>query len=57
MTLEMKMREAYDDGKEESRIEIALEMLKDSVPIDRIIRYAKLPKERIEELATQEGKQ
>ena len=57
MTLEMKMREAYDDGKEESRIEIALEMLKDSVPIDRIIRYTKLPKERIEELIAQEGKQ
>ncbi len=53
MTYEMKMREAHDDGKEENRVETALEMLKDSMSIDKIIKYTKLSKERIEELAAQ----
>ena len=42
MTYEMKMREAHDDGKEENRVETALEMLKDSMSIDKIIKYTKL---------------
>ena len=53
MTYEMKMREAHDDGKEENRVETALEMLKDNMSIDKIIKYTKLSKERIEELAAQ----
>ena len=53
MTYEMKMREAHDDGKEENRVETALEMLKDSMSIDKIVKYTKLSKERVEELASQ----
>ena len=53
MTYEMKMREAHDDGKEENRVETALEMLKDSMSIDKILKYTKLSKERVEELASQ----
>ena len=57
MTYEMKMREAHDDGieegKEENRVETALEMLNDSMSIDKIVKYTKLSKERIEELASQ----
>ena len=57
MTYEMKMREAHDDGRSEGRaegrIETALDMLRDNEPMEKIIKYSHLPKERILELAQQ----
>jgi len=55
MTYEMKMQEARNDGKEEGLIEsstqTALDMLRDNEPIEKIIKYSRLPLERIQELA------
>ena len=57
MTYEMKMREAHDDGRSEGRTEgrteTALDMLRDNEPLEKIIKYSHLPKERILELAQQ----
>lgn len=61
MTYEMKMREAHDDGRSEGRTEgitegrteTALDMLRDNEPMEKIIKYSHLPKERILELAKQ----
>ena len=65
MTYEMKMREAHDDGRSEGRTEgrvegltegrteTALDMLRDNEPMEKIIKYSHLPKERILELAQQ----
>ncbi len=55
MTYEMKMQEARNDGKEEGLIEsstqTALDMLRDNEPIEKIIKYSRLPLERIQKLA------
>ncbi len=39
--------EARDEGMREGKIEIAKEMLRDNEPIDKIMKYSKLPKEEI----------
>ena len=59
------MQKLQDEGREEGRREgrregryaastdTALEMLRDNEPMDKIIRYSRLSRERIEELALQ----
>jgi len=59
MTYEMKMREAHDDGRAEGRAEgerqtkenTALDMLRDNMDIQLIMKYTHLSAERIAELA------
>lgn len=53
MTIE-EIRKTYytEKGKEEGRIELAKEMLKDNEPLDKIIKYSKLTKEEIFDLAS-----
>ena len=50
MTLLERDREKIEEGREEERIEIAKEMLKDVVPIEKIIKYSKLSENEILEL-------
>lgn len=40
----------FEDGKKENSIEIAKEMLKEKMPIDMIMKFTKLTKEKIENL-------
>ena len=40
----------FEDGKKENLIEIAKEMLKEKMPIDMIMKFTKLTKEKIENL-------
>jgi len=47
MTLLERDREKIEEGREEERIEIAKEMLKDNEPLEKIIKYSKLTKEEI----------
>lgn len=42
-------------GMEKAKITTALEMLKDSEPIERIVRYSQLSAEKIRELAQANG--
>ena len=59
MTYEMKMQEAHDDGRAEGRAEgerknqeqTALDMLRDNMDIQLIMKYTHLSAERIAELA------
>ena len=63
MTYEMKMQEAHDDGHAEGRAEgraegerknqeqTALDMLRDNMDIQLIMKYTHLSAERIAELA------
>jgi hypothetical protein len=53
MTYEMKMREAHDDGKEEASVNTAIKMLRKNKPVEEIVEFTELTKERIEELASQ----
>ena len=53
MTYEMKMREAHDDGREEMAISMAIKMLRKNKPLEEIMEFTELTKERIEELAAQ----
>jgi hypothetical protein len=53
MTYEMKMREAHDDGREEMAISMAIKMLNKNKPLEEIMEFTELPKERIEKLAEQ----
>lgn len=57
MTLEMKMQEAHNDGREEGlqegRAQMALDMLRDKKPIEEIIKYSRLTPEQVQELAQQ----
>jgi hypothetical protein len=53
MTYEMKMREAHDDGKEEANVNTAIKMLRKNKPVEEIVEFTELTKERIEELASQ----
>ena len=41
----------YDNGKKEEKIEMAKEMLTDKADISKIIKYTKLTKEEINEVA------
>jgi hypothetical protein len=47
-----KIRELYykQEGREEGRIEMAIEMLKDGEPIEKIVKYSKLSENEILEL-------
>ena len=38
------------DAQNDARIEMALDMLRDGEPIEKIIKYCKLPKEKVLEL-------
>lgn len=59
MTYEMKMQEAHDDGRAEGRAEgerknqeqTALDMLRDNMDIQLIMKYTHLSADRIAELA------
>ncbi|WP_029542683.1 hypothetical protein [Selenomonas sp. AB3002] len=61
MTYEMKMREAHDDGmeegiekgKEEANVNTAIKMLRKNKPVEEIVEFTELTKERVEELASQ----
>ena len=53
MTYEMKMREAHDDGKEEANINTVIKMLRKNKPVEEIVEFTELTKERVEELASQ----
>ena len=57
MTFEMKMQEAHNDGREEGlqegRAQMALDMLRDKKPIEEIIKYSRLTPEQVQELAKQ----
>lgn len=53
MTYEMKMREAHDEGMDERSVQVAIDMLRDNEPIEKIIKYSHLPEARILELAQQ----
>jgi predicted transposase/invertase (TIGR01784 family) len=57
MTYEMKMREAHDngveEGKEEASVNTAIKMLRKNKPVEEIVEFTELTKERIEELASQ----
>ena len=63
MTYQMKIAEERDEaraegraeGRDEERTSTALEMLRDREPMEKIIRYSHLSRERIEELALQSG--
>ena len=47
----MKMREAHDDGQAAAYTSIALDMLRDNEPMEKIIKYSHLTEKRIMELA------
>jgi predicted transposase YdaD len=42
--------EGRAEGKEENRMETAIEMLKDGEPLEKIEKYSKLSREQIEKL-------
>ena len=45
-----KIEEGREEGREEERLEIAKEMIKDNEPIEKIMKYSKLTKQKILEL-------
>ena len=47
---------SYIQGGEDKAIEIALAMLADNEPIDKVVKYSKLPKEKILKLKTRATK-
>ena len=55
MTYEMKIREAEDYGRAECRsqmaVDMAIAMLQDNEPVEKIAKYSRLSLERIQELA------
>ena len=48
---------SYLQGGEDKAVEIALAMLSDNEPIDKVIRYSKLPKEKVLKLKAQATKE
>ena len=51
MTIAEKLiNEGMEKGKEEGREEVALQMLFENEPVERIARYTGLSRDRIEEL-------
>ena len=42
-----------NEGIDEANTRMAREMLRDNEPMDKIVKYSHLPRERIEELAQQ----
>ena len=53
MTYQMKIAEERDEAKNEERASTALDMLRENEPIEKIIKYSHLSKERIEQLSMQ----
>ena len=53
MTYQMKIAEERDEAKNEERTSTALDMLRENEPIEKIIKYSHLSKERIEQLSMQ----
>ena len=47
------MEGCREEGREQGRIEIALEMLKDKMDLDKIVRYSRLPMDKILSLGKQ----
>ena len=46
---------SWEEGREANRLEVATEMLKDKSSLDKIIKYSKLPKEKIMSIAESLG--
>ena len=42
--------EAHQDGRNDERVAVALDMLSDNEPIEKIVKYSHLPKEKVVEL-------
>lgn len=55
MTYELKMRDMLKEGREQSRVEMALEMLRDNESLAKIVKYTHLTEERVRSLATEQG--
>lgn len=57
MTFEMKIQEARNDGREEclaqGRSQMAIDMLRDNKPIEKIVKYSRLTPEQVQELSKQ----
>ena len=53
MTLLERDREKIEESEKKKVLEIALEMLKDNEPIEKIIKYSKLSREEIEKIKVQ----
>ena len=45
-----KVAEAHQDGRNDERVAVALDMLSDNEPIEKIVKYSHLPKEKVVEL-------
>jgi hypothetical protein len=45
-----KIKEGIEQGEKKKTLEIAVEMLKDNEPIEKIIKYSKLSREEIEKI-------
>ena len=50
---EQGLEQGRKQGREQGRIEIALEMLKDKMDLDKIVRYSRLPMDKILSLGKQ----
>ena len=42
--------ESFEKGRDDERTATALDMLADNVPIEKIVKYSHLPKEKVLEL-------
>lgn len=56
MTYQMKIAEERSEAKAEGLAQVAIGMLKENEPMEKIIRYTNLSRERIDELALQLAK-
>ena len=45
------IRASYEDGRDDAIESVALNMIQDGEPLDKILRFTKLSMERIKELA------
>ena len=52
---EQERKEAYADGVEDANLRMAKDMLRDGEPFAKILKYSKLPEERIRQLAQSLG--
>ena len=52
---QISWEEGREEGREENRLEVATEMLKDKWSLDNIIKYSKLPKEKVISIAESLG--
>ncbi len=51
MALEKKRQEGFQEGSQKMQITVALDMLKDNIPKEKIVKYSKLPLDVVDELA------